>query len=117
MESAKSAAMNRFAAAFLADLTQYGPFYLTDAELKRRLREVLDDYHRFLAVSLVRRRDKAFWDYHRSRLQELGESISRVRMLKVGVQRAFREVLNPGQAVQRCWRHVVAGKSRANSVA
>ena len=63
-QSSKSAQMNRYASAYLNDLLEYGPLYLEKEEFQRLLREQLDDYHRFLAVSMIGFRGKEFWDYH-----------------------------------------------------
>src|SRR5207249_8338509 len=46
LESAKSAAINRFASAYIKDLIAYGPLYLSGAELERRLREQIGEYDR-----------------------------------------------------------------------
>lgn len=110
LESLKSARINRHASEYLRDLIQYGPLYLSKAELERGLNEQLSDYYRFLAVSLVRRRGKDFWHYHRSRLEELGYPIRLSRLLKAAAMRVFREILNPEQAFRRSWRRVFADR-------
>lgn len=108
MESAKSAALNRYASAYLNDLLQYGPLYLSKPELERRLQKQLDDYHRFLAVNLPRRRGKDFWHYHRGRLEELGFSISPSRLIRVATKTLLRQILNPEQALRKCWKRLSA---------
>ncbi|MGA8657837.1 MAG: hypothetical protein WB586_16960 [Chthoniobacterales bacterium] len=35
----------------LGDLLEYDPFYLSQAEMERRLKERLDEYYKFLAIS------------------------------------------------------------------
>jgi glycosyltransferase involved in cell wall biosynthesis len=106
MESAKSAELNRYASAYLSDLLQYGPLYLSKPELKRRLHRQLDEYHRFLAVNLLRRRGKNFWRYHRGRLEELGYSISPSRLLKAAAKTLLRQVVNPEQAIRKYWKRL-----------
>jgi hypothetical protein len=108
LESAKSAELNRNASAYLNDLLQYGPLYLSKPELERRLHEQLDAYHRFLAVNVPRRRGKEFWDYHRGRLEALGYSIRPSLMLKAAAKTVLREILNPEQAIRKCWRRLSA---------
>jgi hypothetical protein len=115
-ESWKSEQINRFASAYLSDLIQYGPLYLSKAELKRRSKEQLDGYHGFLAVNIVRRRGKEFWDYHRSRLKELGYPIRPSQLLKAAAVRVLREILNPEQAIRRCWRHVLVNRTATEGV-
>jgi glycosyltransferase involved in cell wall biosynthesis len=107
-ESAKSAAINRYASAYLSDLLTYGPFYLSKPELDRRLQKQLDEYHRFLAVNIPRRRGKEFWDYHRGRLDELGYPIRRSRMAKAAAKTVLREIVNPEQAIRKCFKRLSA---------
>ena len=115
LESLKSARLNRNASAYLHDLIQYGPLYLSKAELDRRLREQLAEYDGFLAVNVFRRRGKAFWDYHKGRLEELGYPVRLSRLLRAGATRVLRQVVNPEQAIRKCWRSVFAG-SRTSEV-
>jgi chemotaxis methyl-accepting protein methylase/glycosyltransferase involved in cell wall biosynthesis len=103
LESVKSAKINRFASTGLSDLQRYGPLYLTPAEFQQCLTERLNDYHRYLATSVLRSRGKEFWDYHRARLAELGYPLRISQLLTAGVIRLLRELLNPEQAVRRLW--------------
>ncbi|HTU00514.1 MAG TPA: hypothetical protein VMG58_01810, partial [Candidatus Sulfotelmatobacter sp.] len=105
-QSTASAQLNRYAASYLNDLIEYGPWYLERAELERRLREHLDDYHRFLAVSAITFKGKAFWDYHRRRLEELGHPLRRSHLIRALIRTGVREAANPEQAIKKCWRRV-----------
>jgi hypothetical protein len=100
-QSSASAGINRYASAYLNDLIQYGPSCLTAAQFKRRLKEEIDGYDRFLAVNVGRWRDKEFWSYHKSRRQELGHPIKPTQLLKAGVATALRQVLNPERAARK----------------
>jgi len=111
-QSSASAGLNRYASAYLNDLIEYGPSCLSADELERRLKEEVDDYDRFLAVNIGRYRDKAFWDYHKSRRQELGYPIRPARVLKAGAAYLLRQMLNPERAVRKLTRRV-AGKTAA----
>jgi glycosyltransferase involved in cell wall biosynthesis len=62
-------------------LVAYGPFYLTPAELDARLRQHMKAYYRFLGRSLVTRRDRKFWDYHRTELTRAGVGYKRGRVV------------------------------------
>ena len=73
-----------------------------------QLQEQLDEYHRFLAVNVARRRGKEFWDYHRGRLEESGYPIKRSRMLKMAAKTMLREILNPEQAIRKTWKRLSA---------
>jgi len=111
-QSSASAGMNRYASAYISDLIQYGPASLSADELKRRLKEEVDDYDRFLAVNLRRFREQAFWTYHKSRREELGYPIRSSQLLKAGVAYALRQILNPEQAVRKLATRV-SGRSAA----
>lgn len=105
-QSSASAQINRYASAYLNDLIEYGPWYLERTEFERRLKEQLDGYYRFLAVSLIGPKGKEFWDYHRRRLEELGHPIKRAWLVKALIVKGLREVMNPEQAVRKCWRRL-----------
>jgi glycosyltransferase involved in cell wall biosynthesis len=105
-QSSKSAGLNRYTSANLNDLIQYGPLYLTKEELDQRLKEDLNFYYKFLAVNILRFREKEFRDYHKSRLAELGHPIRPWVLLKAAVVTAFREIRNPDQAARKFWRRV-----------
>ena len=102
-ESSKSREINRFASASLGDLAQYGPLYLSKRELERLLKQQLNNYHRYLAVNVVRRRGKEFWNYHRSALAELGFPLKSGQLLKAGMKRGFAAIINPGPALSKFW--------------
>jgi glycosyltransferase involved in cell wall biosynthesis len=116
LESVVSAEMNRFTPAYVKDLVEYGPLYLSQAELRRRLGEEIRGYHRFLAASLAQRRGREFWDYHRARLEELGYPMTRLRLAKAGATLLLRACLNPGDAIAKSWRRFLArGPRRVRS--
>jgi glycosyltransferase involved in cell wall biosynthesis len=100
-QSATSAGINRYTSATLNDLLVYGPFYLSEEELKRKVKGVLNRYYRFLALNLPAGRGKEFWGYHDSRLRELGYPITRLKLLQALVKAALSELANPGQAVRK----------------
>jgi glycosyltransferase involved in cell wall biosynthesis len=94
-------------------LVEYGPTYLSDDEYEDRLEHVIDSYHRFLARSAFDLREKAFWDYHKEGLENLGHPLSRTRLIKAlllelmnlryafgGMRRAAKRRRNPDGAEQ-----------------
>jgi glycosyltransferase involved in cell wall biosynthesis len=107
-QTSKSTEINRYASAYLNDLTEYGPFYLSKEEFERKLKEDLNDYHRFLGVNMIRFRGKEFWDYHKRRLEELGHPVRFFELLRVLVIKVLRELLNPEQAIRKFWKHFVS---------
>ena len=101
-QTSKSTEMNRYSSACLNDVIHYGPLYLNQEELKRVVKESLKDYHRFLAVNyFIGFKDKAFWDYHKSRLQELGHPLTRFALYKAAITKVGQEAINPGLAVRK----------------
>lgn len=71
---------NTYLASNLALLTKYGPGCLEPEEYDRCLREHLDRYYAFLAKSLVARRGRDFWEFHRTAMKAVGHSLSRARL-------------------------------------
>jgi glycosyltransferase involved in cell wall biosynthesis len=111
-QSSASQELNRYSSAYLDDLIQYGPSYLSADELQRLVKMRLSDYHRFLAVNyFVSFRDKKFWDYHRGRLAELGYPLTRFTLLKAALIAVARLAMNPGQAIGKIHKRLFHNKS------
>ena len=70
--SATCRSLNTYYSSWLHDLIEYGPRYLTESELDRRTQDILGSYYYFLALSVLERRDDAFWEYHKRMLAECG---------------------------------------------
>ena len=102
--SAECRTLNTYVSSRLGDLVHYGSVYLTPAEFNQRLEEVLDEYYGFLGVSVFHNRDKAFWDYHKRRLAELGHPLSEVRLASAGLGKFMDLLLNPKQTVEKMLR-------------
>jgi glycosyltransferase involved in cell wall biosynthesis len=107
-QTSKSKEVERYTSAFLSDLTNYGPIYLSKEELQRELRKILKAYHRFLAVDyFVGFRGRAYWDYHKGRLAELGYPLSRFSLLKAGMTAILEDAMNPFQAIRKLRRRIL----------
>ena len=105
-QSSASAQLNRYASAYLNDLIEYGRWYLDQAEFDRCLSQQLDDYHRFLAVSMLGAKGNEFWEYHRRRLAELGHPIKRTVLVRALIAKLGREAANPEQAFRKWQKRV-----------
>ena len=106
-QSSKSKDLNRYCSAFLNDLQQYGPSYLTKEELEREVNKQLGGYYHFLGITyLIGFRGKEFWSYHESRLEELGYPLKRLVLLKAGLIAILKEALNPEQAIRKLWKRL-----------
>ena len=102
-----SAQINRYASARLNDLMEYGPLYLSSKEQQQQIKRALNDYHRFLAINwLIGSRNKDFWNYHETRLRELGYPLRRFVLLKAATSCVLREILNPEQAIRKLWTRI-----------
>jgi glycosyltransferase involved in cell wall biosynthesis len=106
-QSSKSAQLNRYSSAFLNDLIRYGSFYLSKSELDTQLKRQLSGYHQFLAASILQFREKEFREYHTSRLRELGYPLTAWAVFKAGIIKAFREIVNPGQAINKLHKRLL----------
>jgi len=105
-QSSKSVEINRYVSAYLNDVIQYGPYYLSKEEMGRLLKNTLYTYHRFLAVNIVGSKGKEFWSYHKRRLEELGYPLKASMLLRAAMVMVLQEILNPEQAIRKCWRRV-----------
>ena len=109
--TATSKRLNANLSSRLSNLINYGSYYLKPSELEARKRELLDEYYRFLAVSAVNFRERNFWQYHRTRLQEMGYPLSRLRLAKEVAKKAADLALNPKQTVERILRRIAPAKA------
>ena len=98
-QSSKSAVLNRYSSAYLSDVIQYGPIHLNKDECDQLLKATLDGYYRFLAVNLFGFRGKEFWQYHKSRLEELGYPFTTSRLLRGFAIAAAQGICNPVGAI------------------
>jgi len=99
-----SLSLNAYFSAKIGDLLAYGSSCMTESDLQRRLRELLDRYYEALAIGAVNRRDREWWKYHKSRLRELGYPLDSLRLLKAVTAKLMDLLLNPKHTVERVLR-------------
>jgi len=86
---------NAYVSAEISDCQEYGDLYLSRNEKEERIDELLDQYYAYLSVSALKFKQKEFWNYHISRLHDLGYQLDRVR-LAAGISKKFADLaLNP----------------------
>jgi glycosyltransferase involved in cell wall biosynthesis len=85
----------------LGILKKYGADFLSGDEYKRRLREMIKSYYRYLGVSAFARPGREFWDYHRNELKLLGLSGTRLRLFLASVSAAVGSLLHPMRGLWR----------------
>lgn len=99
-----SAAMDKLDAGsigYLDVLLQYGPLYLNAAEFAARKKEVFDAYYRGLGGSVLKLKDREFWNFQQSRLGEMGCELAWTRIAKAAIKEAVTEVKNPVTAMRK----------------
>jgi hypothetical protein len=87
--------------AYLEILLQYGPLYLTNSEYAFRKKVLFDEYYRFLGGCVLKLRNRAFWQFQSSRMEELGCKIDRRSIVINSIREAFLEIKSPVNAVRK----------------
>jgi glycosyltransferase involved in cell wall biosynthesis len=104
--------VNTYASQRLSDLIEYGASYLSSIELEQQVKETLKYYHRFLAVKYcVGFRNSEFWEYHKSRLHELGYPLTRGALLKAAALTVLEEGVNPALALKKLQKYRTGRRS------
>jgi glycosyltransferase involved in cell wall biosynthesis len=114
--SATSRKLNAYESSWLKDTVEYGPCYLTKGELEGRLKKILAYYYGFLTKNVFQRRDREFWEFHKSRLAECGYPFSGIRLSKGVCLTLLDLLLNPKQTAERILRRVVSKRDQRHEV-
>jgi len=96
-----SRSLNAYLPGLLNNLIEYGPIYLTPIELEIRLKEVLDNYYKYLAIRFINFADNKFWDYHKRRLKECGRPLSYGKLSMAVSAKIVDLIFNPKKTVER----------------
>jgi len=96
--------VNSYPVADIEELVKYGPAYLTKQECDSHLKKAVSDYYKFLAQSVLARRNKEFWDYHRSRLKVVDMKIDKFRLARNVLYRIADYVFNPKRTIERLFK-------------
>jgi glycosyltransferase involved in cell wall biosynthesis len=95
-------------------LTKHGPKYLSEGELKQRIRSCLREYYSYLGWQLTKRRGRDFWSFHRGRLAALGYPLSTARLAASTVAYTLGVVLNPKRTAKGVTRLLRESLSRSS---
>ncbi len=79
----------------LLQLHMYGPLHLSPAEQARAVDAHERHYRRLLAVAWLRRREPAFWEYHRKGLALIGRDIHGHELLRESASMLAERALSP----------------------
>jgi hypothetical protein len=91
-------------------MKKYGPIYLSEAEYRQRLEEIIQNYHAFLAENLLEFREKEFWEYHQKVLQELGVPLSRTRLIWPLFFGVVQHLLRPRRTARNIAKFIREGR-------
>jgi glycosyltransferase involved in cell wall biosynthesis len=87
-----SRALNTAAASFLRELVVYGPDFLSAEEYKDSLKRMVTGYYEFLGTSLLQRRGRKFWEFHKKELKESGIEFKYSQLVRALVRVYRREI-------------------------
>ncbi len=80
---------------------KFGSYFLTKEEYEVKIKQVETSYFRYLGESLLRRRGKEFWDFHREGVRTIGYQISTSSLVRNAILAAFNWILNPKSTIER----------------
>jgi glycosyltransferase involved in cell wall biosynthesis len=86
--------LNTLLAGELCELVAHGREFLTKDEYERCVDQHLSKYYRFLAGSVLRCRDRKFWNYHKGKLIAAGLKLDRFRLARATLARLVSALLN-----------------------
>jgi glycosyltransferase involved in cell wall biosynthesis len=65
----------------LKAVLKYGPYYLSEAEFKKRSVKAMDNHYRFLARKFYEFKSRSFWDYHKEEMKKMGKPLKYGKLL------------------------------------
>jgi glycosyltransferase involved in cell wall biosynthesis len=102
--STTSRNVNAYILSIISDLSNYGDSYLTKNECELLMQDYTNQYYTFLAESILARRGRKFWQYHRGRLKGLGLSLRPIKLAAALVGRILDRAFNPKRTVEEWLR-------------
>jgi len=85
-------------------LNEHGPYFLTEAEFRERLKAVMKIYFTSLAKKGFLKMDKRYWAYHEKGLRTVGYCLRRRDLIPYVLIIGVDVLLNPKMAVERLLR-------------
>jgi hypothetical protein len=79
-QTAANEQTNRLLPEKIQFLKEYGPAFLTEAELDQRIDAQMTRYYMLLGRAKMEKRNKDFWDFHRQQLKQLGYPLDQGRV-------------------------------------
>jgi glycosyltransferase involved in cell wall biosynthesis len=106
--------LNAYLPSKINDLLVYGSSFMSRPEAEQRLKDLLEEYYRLLAVGAVNFKGGKFWAYHKGRLREFGYPLNTLRLGKAVSLKVLELLLNPMNTIEILVRHTKAGKAEKN---
>jgi glycosyltransferase involved in cell wall biosynthesis len=100
----RSQSLNAYLSSDIADLLEYGDSFLSPVERDRRLRQMMTNYYKFLAISALKMRERRFWAFHKERLAQLGYPMRPIRLAGGVLMTLLDLLLNPVHAAAKLAR-------------
>lgn len=100
-ESSRVIRVNMGDVAFFDDLLTYGRIYLNEKEFDKLKKDSFEMYYKWLGGCILKVKDKEFWEYHASRMRELGYPIEWRKVIKGIVEEIGDELQNPKAAFEK----------------
>jgi glycosyltransferase involved in cell wall biosynthesis len=101
-QTSRSIKFGRLDIARLADVSRFGPVYLSPAELAIRLKNLMNEYYRDLLPNLLAQSgNREFWQQQREALSEIGLKFSRARLFKTAFLKGIRGFMKPMAALKK----------------
>jgi glycosyltransferase involved in cell wall biosynthesis len=102
--STTSRSLDAYVTSRISDLLAYGADYLTVDEQNKRLAELLDEYYIYMAIAAVNFRERNYWRFQKSRLDEFGFSLDRIKLGKAICAKLLDLVLTPKDTFRKLSR-------------
>jgi glycosyltransferase involved in cell wall biosynthesis len=94
-----SRSLDAYTLSKISDLLTYGPDFVTGLELEKRLKELLNKHYQFLGIAAVNFRERAYWQFQKKRLAELGCPLDRVKLAKAVCAKLLDLLLSPKETL------------------
>lgn len=81
--------------AAIENILKYGPMYLTEQERASVLDRTMANYYKRLGGAVLKLKGKSFWRFHRSRMADLGDSLSWRKVALAVIREIMEEFKDP----------------------
>lgn len=98
--------LNAFFVDRLEFLVYYGPTFLAPEEAEKRFSELMNIYYDYLAVGAVNFWGNNFWNYHKSRMKDMGIKFDYIKLSKATFGKLFDLLFNPKLTLEKAARRL-----------